>query len=68
MGKKIRLAGLLCAVGLLVIGCSGKDDAKVGGNTTVVNVARMMSNRARTNDERFLVLPGDRLFVPERLF
>lgn len=39
MGKKIRLAGLLCAVGLLVIGCSGKDDAKVGGNTTVVNVA-----------------------------
>ena len=36
--------------------------------TTVVNVARMMSARARTNEERFLVLPGDRLFVPERLF
>lgn len=36
--------------------------------TTVVNVARMMSSRARTDDERFLVQPGDRLYVPERLF
>jgi polysaccharide export outer membrane protein len=36
--------------------------------TTVVNVARMMSTRARTSDERFFVQPGDRLFVPERLF
>lgn len=33
-----------------------------------VNVARMMSARSRDAGDRFLVLPGDRLFIPERLF
>lgn len=38
--------------------------------TTVINVERMMSGRARSRDseEVFLVFPGDRIFVPERLF
>lgn len=43
--------------------------------TTVVDVERMMPGRsffglgrARENDSIFLVYPGDRIFVPERLF
>jgi polysaccharide biosynthesis/export protein len=37
---------------------------------TVVNVERMMFGRARNRDtgEVFLIYPGDRIFVPERLF
>jgi len=43
---------------------NGKED------TTVVNVDRMMFGRAhkRENDEVFLIYPGDRIYVPERLF
>jgi polysaccharide export outer membrane protein len=38
--------------------------------TTVVNVDRMMFGRSRKreNEEIFLIYPGDRIFVPERLF
>jgi polysaccharide export outer membrane protein len=38
--------------------------------TTVVNVDHMMFGRSRKreNDEIFLIYPGDRIFVPERLF
>lgn len=38
--------------------------------TTVINVDRMMFGRThkRENDEVFLVYPGDRIYVPERLF
>lgn len=36
--------------------------------TTTVDVARSMSGRGRGSGEVFLVYPGDRIFVPERLF
>lgn len=38
--------------------------------TTVVDVDRMMFSRSRKkeNSEVFLIYPGDRIFVPERLF
>jgi polysaccharide biosynthesis/export protein len=38
--------------------------------TTVINVDRMMYGRSRKqdNEEVFLIYPGDRIFVPERLF
>jgi polysaccharide export outer membrane protein len=38
--------------------------------TTIVNVDRMMFGRSRKrqNDEVFLIYPGDRIYVPERLF
>lgn len=38
--------------------------------TTVVNVDKMMFGRSRKqeNGEVFLIYPGDRIFVPERLF
>lgn len=36
--------------------------------TTVVDVDRMMSGRVRDNSDIFQVFPGDRIFVPERLF
>jgi polysaccharide export outer membrane protein len=38
--------------------------------TVVVNVDRMMFGRSRKkeNDEVFVIYPGDRIYVPERLF
>lgn len=38
--------------------------------TTVVNVDQMMFGRSRKkeNEDVFLIYPGDRIFVPERLF
>lgn len=39
-----------------------------GETTTVIDVARLMSRRARDAGDIFYVLPGDRLFIPERLF
>ncbi len=39
MMKKFGLAGLLCVVGLIVAGCSNKEDSKVAGNSMVVKVA-----------------------------
>jgi protein involved in polysaccharide export with SLBB domain len=38
--------------------------------TTVVNVDRMMFGRSRKreNEETFFIFPGDRIYVPERLF
>ena len=38
--------------------------------TTIVNVDRMMFGRSRKreNGEIFLIYPGDRIYVPERLF
>jgi len=38
--------------------------------TVIVNVERTMSGRARDQgkDEAFFIYPGDRIFVPERLF
>jgi polar amino acid transport system substrate-binding protein len=39
MMKKFGLAGLFCAVGLLFMGCSPKEEAKVEDNSGVVKVA-----------------------------
>lgn len=39
MSKKFQLAGLLCALSLLVLGCSNKEEAKVEGGSTIVKVA-----------------------------
>ena len=36
--------------------------------TTVVDVARLMFGRNRRNEPTFFIRPGDRIFVPERLF
>ncbi|MFA7243418.1 MAG: transporter substrate-binding domain-containing protein [Sulfuricellaceae bacterium] len=39
MNKKLGLFGLLCTMGLLIFGCSNKDDPKIGDNSKVVKVA-----------------------------
>ena len=36
--------------------------------TTVVNVERLMFGRSREKEDIFYIYPGDRIFVPERLF
>lgn len=43
---------------------SGKEE------TVVINVDRMMFGRSRKkeNDEAYMIYPGDRIYVPERLF
>lgn len=39
MNKKFRLAGLLCALSLLVLGCSGKEETRAEGGSTIIKVA-----------------------------